>query len=155
MEIKEIVYVSPEEFFNTLAVSVQYEINEYGKKKVDIKNIKPGIKYIRELKDKKGKVTGSTNVEIMKWEAPRLYEVEFRTTQGTTTLGYELTEIDKETTEVRYYESFTSPSFFNRLNYNVVGFFFTGKGKNRIKAVIRGIEQFVLDEKEKEGNSDA
>lgn len=146
MEVSEKLYVTAEEFWNTLEVSLAYDITQATGKNVRPKQIKKGYSYTKNLKNKM-KRQGSVKVTITEYEEPKKYAAKFESGQGINYISYEIEQLDEEHIGVTYSEGFDGASGTKKVNFKVMSFFYNRGAKKKAIRLLRAIEKSILDQK--------
>ncbi|MFV0395411.1 MAG: DUF3284 domain-containing protein [Coprobacillaceae bacterium] len=144
MELSEVLNVSKEQFFNQLLYSVQMEIQDVTKQKINIEDITSGFSYRKHMKTK-AKTSGDVKVIIDKVIKNELYRMSISTTRGNTIVEYHIKELDSNQIEVRYLENFESDKKSMGWNYKLMSFFYVKKGKKRISEMLKSMETYILE----------
>lgn len=153
MEVSEKLYVTAEEFWNTLENSLAYDITQATGKNVRPKQIKKGYSYTKTLKNKVSR-KGGVKITITDFDQPKKYAAQFESAQGVNTISYEIEQLDDEHIGVTYREGFDGASGAKSANFKFMSFFYNRGAKKKATRLLRAIEKSILDQKAN-GNKDA
>ena len=139
IEVKERLYVQPEDFFQKIEESIVYDIEQSVGKK-----IKPykGYKYKKKMKSKVGK-KGNVEILITEFKYPSNYSAEFKSLTGVNKISYAIDKIEDYCIEVTYNESFEGKSKSYNLNFKLMNFFYKRKAKKRAHRMLKAIESYL------------
>jgi hypothetical protein len=149
MEVNQKLKVEAKEFFNALADSVAYDISQATGKKVNPDQIYSGFRYHKKMKNKMGQ-DNHVDVVIKQFVSPVCYEANFRSSQGTNVIVYEIEDGKDGNIVVHYKEGFEGKSTSNSLNYKIVSWFYQRNSKKRISRMLTSMEGFIQKQREKE-----
>lgn len=150
VEVNEKLYVSAEDFFNSIAESVAYDISESTGKKIRPKQIKKSYQYTKVMKNKV-KRKGNVAVTITEWNPPFAYSADFKSFTGTNKLSYHIENLEGDYIGVTYMEDFVGASKTKDLNFKLVSVFYKKKAQKRAIRLLRAIEKYVQEENGKKG----
>ena len=146
MEVSEKLYVKAEEFWETLANSLAYDITQATGKNVRPKQIKKGYSYTKVLKNKASR-KGSVKITITDFDEPKKYAARFESSQGINTISYDIEELDSEHIGVTYSEGFEGASGAKSANFKFMSFFYNKGAKKKATKLLRAIEQSITEQR--------
>lgn len=135
IEVKRILKVSADSFYNHIISSLRYELDQYGKAKVEIKE---GVCYQKPMTTKVG-TKGMADVVITKLTDSE-YGAEFKSNQGTTVTHYKIEPVDDQSCTVTYCEDFIGASQTKQLNYKLMSVLYRRKSIKRMNYLLTAIE---------------
>lgn len=142
MEVKEILNVSPGDFFDTLVQSVLHDISESTGKDMAETEIRPGFSYIKKMKNQLGQ-QGDVHVTIQEFHRPDRYQVQFKSVQGINVIAYEIKEQGERSIEVGYQENFEGKNTSSSLNYRLLSKLYQRKAKKRMEGMLHSMESYI------------
>ncbi len=142
MEVSQKLNVEAKEFFDALASSVAYDITQATGEKVNPDQIYSGFRYHKKMKNKMGQES-HVDVVIKQFVAPSCYEVNFRSSQGTNVIFYEIQDSKDGNIVVHYKERFEGENTSNSLNYKLVSWLYQKGSKKRISRMLSSMESFI------------
>lgn len=142
MEVSRKLNVEATEFFNALASSVAYDITQATGKKVSPDQIYSGFRYKKKMKNKMGQES-HVDVVIRQFVSPSCYEADFRSSQGTNVIFYEIEDSKDGNIVVHYRERFEGDSTSGSLNYKIVSWLYQRSSKKRISRMLSSMESFI------------
>ena len=139
IEVKERLYVQPEDFFEKIQESIVYDIEKSVGKK-----IKPykGYKYTKEMKSKLGK-KGKVEILITEFNSPIIYSASFKSFQGINKISYLIKKVEDYCIDVTYTETFEGENKTKTLNFKFINFFYKNKAKKRAHNMLKAIEAYL------------
>lgn len=143
MKVSKTLKISANQFFEQLISILQYELKEYKGKEYSESQITKGIQYKKQITTKLNQ-KDTVHVKIVEFKIPVEYEVEFRSSQGITTLAYHIENISDNQCIVNYEEKFVGKSTLSHLNYKLVSMFYVKKSEKRAIKMLQNIEDYVL-----------
>lgn len=146
MQVSEKLYVSAQEFWNTLENSLAYDITQATGKNVRAKQIKKGYSYTKTLKNKVSR-KGGVKITITDFDEPKKYAAKFESGQGVNTISYEIEQLDEDHIGVTYSEGFEGASGAKSANFKFMSFFYNKGAKKKATRLLRAIEKSILDQK--------
>ena len=147
MEISRVLDVTMEEMDSFISQMVVQDIEEATSKTVAVKDVKPGYSYTKKLMGRNGR-EGRVKTTIRELESGK-YHVSFKSPQGMNHLSYTYKPAEGGQIELMYEESYEPNSTSNKLNYNVMNFFYKRSNKKRVTKVLSNIE-YLIQENRKE-----
>lgn len=148
MQVLVKLKATPEEFFDVLIPSILEDIKESTGKSVKRKDIEGGYKYSKQMKNKIGK-GGNVKVEITQFTYPEVYQVNFISAQGVTTLHYEVERLE-DGCGVDYQEHFESGSKLKSANHKILEKFMNKKLTKRATTLLANIEKHIIAKRSEE-----
>lgn len=146
MQIKEMLYVSADAFFDQLAKEVAYDVTVSTNRKMRPKQVVKGLTYTKRLKSKMGS-KGDVKVTIMDFQRPTIYRAKFEGPTGTNYLTYEVELMDdEEKIGVTYTEDFQGKSQTKKWNYTFMMLFYNRRSKKKAKHLLRSMETYIQKE---------
>lgn len=151
VEVNEKLYISAEDFFDSIAESVAYDIGEATGKKVRAKQIKKGYSYVKQMKNKVGR-KGNVRVHITDFERPQIYRAEFTSNNGVNIMSYTIAQLEDDHIGVTYIEDFKGASKSKQMNFKLMSVFYNRRAKKRAVKLLRAIEEYA--QQYKKNNND-
>lgn len=142
MEVKEVLKIKADDFFDTLAQSVLHDISEAEGKAFKEEEIFPGFTYIKKMKNQLGQ-QGDVHVTIVQFCRPARYQVQFKSVQGINRISYEIRELDGQGIEVDYQENFEGKNTSSSLNYRLLSKLYQRKAKKRMEGMLHSMEAYI------------
>ena len=151
MQIKEMLYVSADAFFDQLIKEIAYDVSASTQRKIKPKQVVKGLSYTKRLKSKIGG-KGDVKVTIVDFERPYIYRAKFEGPTGVNYLSYEIELMDeKDQIGVTYTEDFQGQTSMKKWNYRLMMLFYNRRSKKKAKRLLRSIEAYIQqEEKNKE-----
>ena len=137
MRVEKTMDASPEAIFELIGRSVAADMAQSGYKP-KASGPKSGDHYTKTLRTKLG-ADRTVTVRINAFEAPSLYDVSFESSEGTTTMRYEITS-QPEGSQVVYEETFQAPSTLGKLNQKLMQGLLSASSKKRMRAQLNALE---------------
>lgn len=154
MEVSQKLNVEAKEFFLCLASSVAYDITQATGKKVNPDQIYSGFRYTKKMKNRMGQES-HVDVVIKQFVSPSCYEANFRSSQGTNVIFYEIKDSKDGNIVVHYKERFEGEKTSNSLNYKVVSWLYQRSSKKRISRMLSSMETFIHTKAASQGDMPA
>ena len=135
--------VSDKEFYDVMMKSLQEELNNVTKKKLELKE---GLKYKKKSTQRKG-VGSEITVHIKRLDANELYVATFNTAIDHTTISYKIEVLSESKIKVTYeeiYENISSqnvPAWRQKMAEK--------QSAKKAKKMFKEIEKFILNERNK------
>lgn len=143
MEYNVKMNVTAEEFFDTLAQSIAFDISESTGKKVKAKNLKRGLSYTKKFGKRK-----TAKVTITKFERPYHYQAKFESVGGTNFIAYEIEELS-DGIGISYSEKVEK---FNGKEggKGLAGIWARLMGPRKTRRMLMNMESYILDQRKKQ-----
>lgn len=141
--------VDANSFFDYLQLAIEEDVKQTSEKKIRKLDIKEGFTYTKKIKTKT-KQMDKTKVTIEKFKRPTCYRVRFDGSQGQNYIYYEIHEDTEGGIDVIYEESFHSAQKSKSWNYRLLSKLFERSSRKRILRNLRGVEAYILENKENE-----
>lgn len=146
MQIKEMLYVNADTFFDQLTKEVIYDIHVSTNKNVREKQLKKGYSYFKTMKNKIGR-KGEVKVTITDFERPRIYAAKFESATGTNFMSYEVEkQEDSNMIGVTYTEEFDGMNSSKSMNHKVTMMFYKKRSEKNARKRLRKMEAFLKDQ---------
>ncbi len=146
MQVTQTLNVDAQSLFDLIVESAANDAAAAkGKRRVPTSKIKLGYTYQRTYV--KGSNSVTTTVKVIGFEAPRLYAVEISSSQGSTSLSYELEPEGEEKVKVTYTEDFEGASAGTTVTTKLRGRVNAHRAKKQIKERLHQMEGHIIAER--------
>ncbi|WP_251157782.1 DUF3284 domain-containing protein [Caniella muris] len=142
MRVERRLDAAPERVFDLIERSVAADMEQSGRK-VGPKGIRRGTSYTKAMRTKLG-AARTVTVRVEAFEAPRLYEASFTSSDGVNTVRYEVGPADGGST-LSYEESFVAPTTLGSLNGRIMQRLYARRAKRRMEAMLDVVEARLAD----------
>lgn len=133
---------APERVFDLIERSVAADMEQSGRK-VGPAGIRRGTSYTKSMRTKMG-AARTVTVRVEAFEAPRVYEASFTSSDGVNTVRYEVEPADGGSA-LSYEESFEAPTTLGSLNGRIMQRLYARRAKRRMNAMLDVVEARLAD----------
>lgn len=142
MRVGRRLNAAPERVFDLIERSVAADMEQSGRK-VGPAGIRRGTSYTKAMRTKLG-ASRTVAVRVEAFEAPRVYEASFTSSDGVNTVRYEVDPADGGST-LSYEESFEAPSALGSLNGRIMQRLYARRARRRMEAMLDVVEARLSD----------
>ncbi|MBZ6527480.1 DUF3284 domain-containing protein [Aerococcaceae bacterium DSM 111021] len=133
MEMTKVYDARADDFFHLLRNSFKADYQSNTKKLIDVKDIKPGLKYKKSFgKDSKQAVL----IEVEEMKFPLHYRVKLSSNRGDNIIEYLVESQKEDEIEVTYREEYVNTDFFTKWNNKILYPLFRKKFEKRMEAQV-------------------
>jgi hypothetical protein len=148
MEVNIALDITPEEFFDSIANSLEYDIKESTGKRVKFANLKKGYNYTKKLKSKMGG-NATVKVTIEELEYPVVYAAKFDSASGINKIRYEIEKLDDCQIGLSYTEEFEGAKRSYNINGAIFEWLLSIPNKKSLRKKFREMESVIIENRGK------